>query len=1089
MNSIFRSKQLLLFFILVSSIAHIHGQQLWQPLGPDQKNEFGYGIGPGMQLLAHSDTLFALSNTHASGGALVFKKFDGTNWLMMSEPFPFTFVSVNNVNYYPSITLNKYHVPYIAYNENITGKATVKKFENGTWVLVGPQGFTASKAYQLSIATDTAGMPCIAFTDPNNAQQPIIMKFDGTQWDTLGNVNFTTYGAKSLDLKIGTDNMPYLAFKNYSGIASANVMKLSGSTWTYVGGNPNISALDVDLLSMYLDANNTPYICYKDLIYNNAATVLKFDGNQWVGVGSPGFSSPNINALSMTIDNSGTPYMWINDNTFIHKYLKFNNGNWSTIWQQYSVPVFYGSIAAINNDLYYFYSDDTFYKKPMVKKLSINSGNVTRVGIYGFTTRAYDDNCVTVDQNNTPYFFFRDSFYINILKYNNGSWSYLPGQNTIMGSSISIAKGKNDTVFVSYIDQNNNIVISTFDGNNLTGIIPPFNPSVTGNYSGCYLALDTFNTPYIAYTDPSFLNRLVVKKYDGGSWVSLGIVATSGAVTTPVSMVITHSGIPYIACNNVVEKFENGSWQQVGPNFNRTFNDHALCIDHNDTVYACTAKWNAYSSTNTAFDASTVFKLSGNSWIDIGGTWGIQARPTGNIPLYRRSIYIDSMDMLYVVTQYDSIVKIHKGKNSWSLINGPANDWTTDMKARSFSLTMGSSSIFATYSYGGFYCRSQGYTPHPPPVISSPTIHYCQGATAVPLTVGGIGTPFWSTSLNGPEASAAPTPSTSIPGTFKWYVSLHDGLWISDRDSITVIVHPLPTPSIATNNDTLATGNYVTYQWYLNGNIISGANGQTLIASQAGDYTVSVTDTNGCTGTSLPVQMIQSPPPIISAGTGDTIYYCQNDTAQALVVLGQNLLWYNSLTGIGDTTTPIPLTNTPGITIWYVSQNTTGIESDKVSVTVIVHNLPYPTITANGNLLETGVFSSYQWSLNSTEIPNATSQSYAATQDGDYTVTVTDTNGCMNTSPIFSYTSTNGITSIQTESIQVYPNPAGHTIHIQSSLPVRSTLTTMSGVTVYKNIPDKDVDISNLYNGLYLLKIKDQQGRLLKTEKITKMQE
>lgn len=42
------------------------------------------------------------------------------------------------------------------------------------------------------------------------------------------------------------------------------------------------------------------------------------------------------------------------------------------------------------------------------------------------------------------------------------------------------------------------------------------------------------------------------------------------------------------------------------------------------------------------------------------------------------------------------------------------------------------------------------------------------------------------------------------------------------------------------------------YQWYLNGNPIPGATGQTLTITQPGTYTVTITDNNGCSSTSAP---------------------------------------------------------------------------------------------------------------------------------------------------------------------------------------------------------------------------------------------
>lgn len=59
------------------------------------------------------------------------------------------------------------------------------------------------------------------------------------------------------------------------------------------------------------------------------------------------------------------------------------------------------------------------------------------------------------------------------------------------------------------------------------------------------------------------------------------------------------------------------------------------------------------------------------------------------------------------------------------------------------------------------------------------------------------------------------------------------------------------TPTIAEDGDQLSTlsGNY-TYQWFLNGNPMSGTNSPSITVIQNGDYTVQITDSAGCIATS-----------------------------------------------------------------------------------------------------------------------------------------------------------------------------------------------------------------------------------------------
>jgi hypothetical protein len=76
----------------------------------------------------------------------------------------------------------------------------------------------------------------------------------------------------------------------------------------------------------------------------------------------------------------------------------------------------------------------------------------------------------------------------------------------------------------------------------------------------------------------------------------------------------------------------------------------------------------------------------------------------------------------------------------------------------------------------------------------------------------------------------------------------------SPAQTLTVTVNPLPVPVISMNSsvttDTLISTSAYTYQWYLNGSILNGENNSVYVPQQNANYTVEVTDLNGCTGTS-----------------------------------------------------------------------------------------------------------------------------------------------------------------------------------------------------------------------------------------------
>ena len=105
-----------------------------------------------------------------------------------------------------------------------------------------------------------------------------------------------------------------------------------------------------------------------------------------------------------------------------------------------------------------------------------------------------------------------------------------------------------------------------------------------------------------------------------------------------------------------------------------------------------------------------------------------------------------------------------------------------------------------------------------------------------------------------------------------------------------------------------------------------------------GNYNATVTVANCVSAPSqIFVDIIPLPAPPVTAN----ITYCQYDISVPLTATGTALLWYTLQTGgTGTTNAPVPNTNTPGVTTYFVSQTVNGCEGPRSPIQVTV--IPQP---------------------------------------------------------------------------------------------------------------------------------------------------
>jgi hypothetical protein len=310
------------------------------------------------------------------------------------------------------------------------------------------------------------------------------------------------------------------------------------------------------------------------------------------------------------------------------------------------------------------------------------------------------------------------------------------------------------------------------------------------------------------------------------------------------------------------------------------------------------------------------------------------------------------------------------------------------------------------------------------------------------------------------------------------------------------------------NFDLLADGGAgSTYQWQKDGVNITANSSQysigTATASDNGLYRCVIT--NGCgTITTNPVRVVIGAPIFVSQPSTITPSICVGQSFTITTeVAGYSplIVWKKNGTVVqsGSSATYTVSSATANDAGTYTCEmsntcpNTTAAISSPVSIAVGTGGTP--TITNTAGVLSCGTFSSYQWFLNGTAIAGATNATYTPTQNGTYTVQITNSSGCSSTSAGFLVNTIEVQTIPNIEQITISPNPSNDRVTIQIKLEnaenIEVCLTDMNGrllkTWTFENSLSihQSVDLTNMNSGLYLVKIMTPKGVL--TQKVLKL--
>ncbi|MBK5284554.1 MAG: SprB repeat-containing protein, partial [Bacteroidia bacterium] len=192
-----------------------------------------------------------------------------------------------------------------------------------------------------------------------------------------------------------------------------------------------------------------------------------------------------------------------------------------------------------------------------------------------------------------------------------------------------------------------------------------------------------------------------------------------------------------------------------------------------------------------------------------------------------------------------------------------------------------------------------------PFVFTPPAPSICSGAT-VNVSISGADFYHWSpqTGLSNPNGPDSSSVDVTLVSTTTYTVTGFSFEGCSATASITVIVNPNPQPMIVALGDTsfCAGGSVIlepfvsnpgdTYSWNPNGELTPQIN-----VTQSGTFTLTVTDVNGCVGTSPPVTVTVHANPIAVISPAGPVLICTNNPTTLSASVGPGYLYQWFLNG------------------------------------------------------------------------------------------------------------------------------------------------------------------------------------------------
>ncbi|GAB4184077.1 MAG: hypothetical protein OHK0057_13090 [Thermoflexibacter sp.] len=299
------------------------------------------------------------------------------------------------------------------------------------------------------------------------------------------------------------------------------------------------------------------------------------------------------------------------------------------------------------------------------------------------------------------------------------------------------------------------------------------------------------------------------------------------------------------------------------------------------------------------------------------------------------------------------------------------------------------------------------------------------------------------------------------------------------------------------------------YQWFKNGVSVSVSNNSLLTipsvsVQDAGIYTLRVTNNL------VPDLVLQSHEMLLSVDCGSTrqtikpkitiegsSVFCNNEpvntrlTTEVRSEISRYQWFLDGVLIANANSNSIAVSDAGKYKVQIFTNDGCSLFSDAEAT---ITKLPAFTvnITQNQGVLVAGVanrvISNYEWFLNGNFIPNATQAHYLPIERGNYTVRVTDVDGCRSTSAIEVVSSvTSSEESIYEGEIKVYPNPSEAIFYLEVGKEKAIKIQLFNALGQFFNQKIRplqgnryEINLENQAWGMYFIEVTYQNGKVIK---------